>query len=188
MMRHLIIAALLGAAFWQLGQGGLIQAKAWLGQLLLERAWAETTEVGQAVRPWPGAVSHPVARLRVPELAIDRLVLHGAEPPILAWGPGLESGPHGHRLIAAHRDTHFRFLEQVEPGHRMHLEMIDGTTEHWQVISRNVVDSRTTMIDMGLEAEQLTLVTCYPFDATHPGGPLRLVLALSPVTPLSLKP
>lgn len=181
MIRALVMVSLLAGGLWQMGQGGLVQAKGLLGQLLLERAFA-AADVSEPVQmPWPGAVSHPVARLHMPERGINRLVLDGADTPVLAWGPGLETGSNGHRMIAAHRDTHFRFLEHVEPGERLYLEMIDGTTEHWQVVSREVVDSRTTAIDMALDADQLTLVTCYPFTATTPGGPLRLVLTLIPI-------
>ena len=178
MIRSLLIAACVAAALWHFGQAGSVQAKAWLGQVLLERAWAGTEPEHPARKPWPGAVSHPVARLHVPELGIDRLVLHGADTPVLAWGPGMETGPGGHRLIAAHRDTHFRFLEHIETGHRLHLEQPDGHVEHWEVVDRAVVDARTTVLDMGLDADLLTLVTCYPFDAPTAGGPLRLVVSL----------
>ena len=179
MMRPLLISALLAAALWQLGQGGLIQAKAWLGQLLLERAWT-SADGPEPIKPWPGAVSHPIARLSVPSLAIDRLVLEGADTPVLAWGPGMEIGPNGHHMIAAHRDTHFRFLEQVELGDSFWLEQRDGSVRPWRVVDLAVVDSRRTAIDMNLNQERLTLVTCYPFDATSSGGPLRYLVGLLP--------
>jgi hypothetical protein len=91
-------------------QAGLVQGKAWLGQHLIDRAWQQVLERGEPVEPWPGAVSHPVARLSMPRLDIDQLVLDGADTPVLAWAPGMETGPNGQHLIAAHRDTHFRFM------------------------------------------------------------------------------
>jgi len=186
MIRSLLLVSLLAGGLWQIGQGGLIQAKAVLGQLLLERAFAAADADEPVQEPWPGAVSYPVARLHVPSQGIRRLVLEGADSPVLAWGPGMEIGPNGHRLIAAHRDTHFRFLEHVEPGETMSVEWVDGSIEHWRVVERQVVDSRITAIDMALEADQLTLVTCYPFTATTNGGPLRLVLTLTPeIEPLT---
>jgi sortase A len=180
MIRSLLLVSALAGGIWQVGQGGLIQVKALMGQLLLERAFASANVHDPVQQPWPGAISHPVARLHVPDRGIRRLVLDGAESPVLAWGPGMEIGPNGHRLIAAHRDTHFRFLEHVEPGETMSVEWVDGSIENWRVVERQVVDSRTTAIDMALEADQLTLVTCYPFTATTSGGPLRLVLTLNP--------
>lgn len=180
-MRSLVIFSMLTVSLLQLGQGASVQAKAWLGQRLLERAWAVGSEGGSAVSPWPGAVGQPVARLTMPRLGIDRLVLDSADTPTLAWGPGLETGPSGHRLIAAHRDTHFRFLERVEEGDRMALERLDGSSEHWRVVDRRIVDARVTRIDLALSEDRLTLVTCYPFDAAQAGGPLRLMVTLRPV-------
>lgn len=179
MTRTLLICVLLAGGFWQLGQGGLVQAKAWLGQALLEQAWA-TSDSDEPVKPWPGAVSHPIARLSVPSLALDRLVLDGADTAVLAWGPGMEVGPNGHHMIAAHRDTHFRFLEHIELGDLIWLEQRDGPARSWRVIDLAVVDSRETAIDMNLDQELLTLVTCYPFDARSTGGPLRYVVSLVP--------
>lgn len=178
MMRALVVCALVTVGILQLGQGLSVQAKAWLGQRLLERAWTAATDTGQAVSPWPGAVGQPVARLKMPRLGIDRLVLDSADTPVLAWGPGLEIGPGGHRLIAAHRDTHFGFLEDVAEGDRMILETLDGASEQWRVVDRRVVDARTSGLDMSQAGERLTLVTCYPFDAIEAGGPLRLVVTL----------
>jgi len=178
--RHLLIIVLLAAGLWQVGQGATVHAKALVGQVLLERAWARSAEGETTTNPWPGAVSRPVARMRVPQLNVQRLVLEGAETPVLAWGPGMETGPHGHRMIAAHRDTHFRFLEHLDIDHRLVLEHLGGKQERWQVVDRQIVDSRVIALDMGLAADLLTLVTCYPFDATAAGGPLRLVITLRP--------
>lgn len=178
MIRPLLICCLLAVGFWQIAGATGIQAKAWLGQVLLERAWARSQDSDQPVAPWPGSVSHPIARLQVPELQIDHLVLEGAETPVLAWGPGMEVGPHGHRLIAAHRDTHFRFLEQLDEGESVRLELASGDVEHWRVVDRKIVDARTTGLDLGASGDRMTWVTCWPFDAIEAGGPLRLLVSL----------
>jgi sortase A len=48
----------------------------------------------------------------------------------------------------------------------------------FRVRERAVVDSRTAVLAGADDARALVLVTCYPFDALRPGGPLRfLVLA-----------
>jgi sortase A len=182
-MRRVPIALLISLAAWQLGSAGWIQAKAGLGQWLLERAWERTQARGEPAEPWPGAVSHPVARLRMPRLDIDHLVLEGLETPVLAWGPGMESGERGHRVLAAHRDTHFSFLRHIEPGDRFELIDVDGRRRWWRVARIEVVDARRTGLDLESPGERLTLVTCYPFDAPVSGGPLRLVVQLRPLDP-----
>lgn len=179
---RIMIGLVAAVSLWQFGQAGVVHGKAWLGQWLLERAWQQSQDSGEPVAPWPGAVSHPVARLHVPRLDLDRLVLEGAETPVLAWGPGMETGPGGHRLLAAHRDTHFRFLERIETGDRFEMRYADGRVEHWRVRTTGVVDARDSALDMSLSAEVMTLVTCYPFNAATAGGPLRFVVGLEPAS------
>jgi sortase A len=56
------------------------------------------------------------------------------------------------------------------------VERRDGRRHRFVVSSTRVVDRR----DLGVVADagdtRLTLVTCYPFDAIRPGGPLRYVV------------
>lgn len=179
MIRMAMAGVMLAIAAWQLGQGSMIQVKAAAGQWLLERSWVRSLSTGSPVTPWPGAVSYPVAGLAVPRLGLRHLVLDSAETPVLAWGPGMEVGILGHRVIAGHRDTHFSFLGDLEPGDRIELALADGTIEHWRVAGIEVVDSRVTAIDMGRPGPLLTLITCYPLDALSPGGPMRLVVSLN---------
>ena len=187
MIRMTAIVLLVAMAAWSLFQAGQVQGKAWLGQQLLERAWNRSLDRGETVEPWPGAISHPIARLSMPRLDLDHLVLDGADTPILAWGPGMETGPNGQRLIAAHRDTHFRALRSIEPGDRARLQHVDGRIEDWTVARIDVVDARDTRIDMASDGNRLLLVTCYPFDASAPGGPMRLVASLHPASTSSLE-
>ena len=179
LLSRLLIASLLLAAFSQLAQFGWIHGKGLVGQWLMASAWAESDEDG-AASPWPRARTRPAARLFVPELELDRLVVEGVQTPNLAWGPGIETGPNGHVLIAAHRDTHFRFLGDLERGHRIELEQPAGVIRNWRVQESRIVDSRTTRLDMNARGPLLTLVTCWPLDAIDAGGPLRLVVSAVP--------
>jgi sortase A len=79
-------------------------------------------------------------------------------------------------VIAGHRDTHFAFLRDLEPGHRLTIESFSGATTDYEVIGLNVVDSRKGSVLLDTDDAVLTLVTCYPFDAVDPGGPLRYVV------------
>src|SRR5690606_25926119 len=69
-------------------QPAWLQAKAALAQVLLQSAWSQSRDSGDAVKPWPWADTHPVARLSVPRLAIDQIVLAGDAGRVLAFGPG----------------------------------------------------------------------------------------------------
>jgi sortase A len=119
--------------------------------------------------------------LRLPRLSVDQLVLSGLETPVMAWGPGMAVGEGGHRVIAAHRDTHFAFLRHVVVGDRLELVDADGRATWWRVERLQVVDARTTALDLHWGQAALTLVTCFPFDATAAGGPERFVVRLGPL-------
>ncbi len=87
----------------------------------------------------------------------------------------------GTTVLAAHRDTHFAFLEHTEVGDELRLQNADGRWFTYAVSSKQVVDSRTQPLMIAPEVGSLVLVTCYPFDAIAAGGPLRMVVEAVPV-------
>jgi len=180
--RALVGLALLSLAFglWQLGGAAIIHGKAWLAQRLLDRAWSATLANagagGEEVKPWPWADTWPVARLKVPDLDVDLYVLAGASGRTLAFGPAVVPGTEGlnHRILSGHRDTHFAFLRDLAEGARFRLQGRDGTWRDYVVRGHQVLDLRHPVTAQPAQgAELVTLVTCWPFDAIDPGGPLR---------------
>lgn len=189
-------------ALWQLGQGGYIQAKAWLAQVLIKQAWARTLEGEQHAKPWPWADTWPVARITVPGRDIERFVLAGANGRSIAFGPGHVFGTPlpgevGNSVIGAHRDTHFAFLRELQRGEvivvqnasafrwrLMPAEQALGRSQksvsgirRYRVEHSEIVDKRETRVLAQVPGEtRLTLITCYPFDALRAGGPLRYVV------------
>jgi sortase A len=120
----------------------------------------------------------------VPALDVDEIVLAGASGRTLAFGPGhldgtAAPGAPGLSVVSGHRDTHFRFLEDVQLGALIRVERPDGTWQDYRVTQTRVVNVETTRIAQTATGRpRLLLTTCYPFDAIVPGGPLRyLVLA-----------
>jgi sortase A len=61
-------------------------------------------------------------------------------------------------------------------GDRVHVERVNGAAFDFIVTDRRVADSRKQRIALEAPAPRLTLVTCYPFEAIEPGGPLRFVV------------
>jgi sortase A len=175
----IVMLATAGAA--TMGSGVYIYAKAALGQALLQHAWSRTAAGNAPVKPWPWADTHPLARLRVPHLDVDEVVLSGASGRTLAWGPGhlddsAPPGAEGNTVLSAHRDTHFRFLQRVVPGDAIVIERPGGAHVDYRVRDVFVADARTLRIPRDPTVPTLTLVTCYPFDALAPGGSLRYVV------------
>lgn len=185
--RRLAAVAALLLAVACLGQAGWIHAKAWLAQALIARAFEVGTGPGDSPqeRPWPWADTHPVAKLRLPGAERPLFVLAGNSGRNLAFGPTLDPasalpGDPGNSIIAAHRDTHFRSLATLAVGEQIEVERRDGRRLAFVVTAVEVVDSRRARLALDTGAPRLTLVTCYPFDAADPGGPLRFVATAVP--------
>jgi len=112
---------------------------------------------------------------------VDLIVLAGGSGRTLAFGPGhlgasALPGEIGNTIIAGHRDTHFRFLKDVEAGELLRVETAAGQGHLYEVTSVDIVDSRKGSVLLDTQAAMMTLVTCYPFDAREAGGPLRYVV------------
>ena len=178
---RIAVGLLLTVGLWQLGHGAWIHVKARLAQRLLLQAWHRTLAGEREVKPWPWADTWPVARLRVPAHGVDLIVLEGVSGRTLAFGPGhaegsAAPGSAGTALLSGHRDTHFRFLARVQPGDDVLLEAPRRAARRYVVRDVMVVDSRHAVIRTGDDVDRLVLLTCYPFDAVIPGGPLRYVV------------
>ncbi len=168
-------AVILTAAFFLL-DALWIPVKAEVAQVLLEFAWHRTLRGEAGARPWPWADTHPVAILEVPGAGISQVVLQGASGRNLAFGPTALSGVDGGDVvISGHRDTHFRFLQQLVPGDVLRLTTPKASVEY-QIAWREVVDSRERDLVLQNGVRRLTLLTCYPFDSPVAGGPLRYVV------------
>ena len=180
---RLVLLTLPLCGTWMLAEGGYIHAKARVAQILLKAAWTETLDGRQEVKPWPWADTWPVARLSIPRLGIHRIVLAGANGSALAFGPGhlFESarpGEDGHIIIAGHRDTHFQFLKDLRIGDVLELETDEQKTLVYEVSETRVVNENETQLLAETDERQLSLLTCYPFDAITSGGEQRyLVIA-----------
>lgn len=178
-----IAAALMFAVIgcWQVAHAGWIHARAALAQHLIAHSWNQSREGGLSRRPWPGADMRPIARLTVPARGIDLFVLDTASPRALAFGPAhisgtAQPGAPGNAVIVAHRDTHFAFLRDVGIHEEIDVEGALGTKARYRVREMAIVDQGESRVLDVADSAQLTLITCYPFDAVMPGTRLRYVV------------
>ena len=177
----LMCIALGAAGIASVGHGAYILAKAELAQWMLHSAWSRTQATGLPAKPWPWADTHPIARLIAADQDTDLLVLAGASGRTLAFGPGhLDGsalpGEPGNAILTAHRDTHFRFLQHVAVGDPIAIELPRGGRRHFRIREMRIVDQGELTFARDTRVPTLTLVTCYPFHAINPGGPLRYVV------------
>jgi sortase A len=180
-LARLPFLALAAFGLFLLGQGAIIPAKAWLAQILLDRAFAQSLASRAPTRAWPWADAWPVARIRVPRLGVEEIVLSGGSGEAMAFGPTLlpgsgRLGERGTAVFAAHRDTHFRFLKDVRPGDLIEVEEINGRTLRYRAGPGRVVRSDRYGVDRHALRPSIAMVTCWPIGATG-RGPLRYVVA-----------
>ncbi len=174
--------ALFAVASW-------IPVKAQVAQILLERAFAQSLVTGQPVKPWSWADTTPVARITIPRLGASAIVLNGATSEALAFGPAHLNetpapGDSGTSVIAAHRDTHFRFLEYIKVGDRIEIERSDGARLRYRVTGLRIADWNRTGIDAHAPGHNLVLSTCYPF-AGVVSGTKRFIVDAMRVEPVA---
>ena len=168
-------------AVYFLASAFYIQVKAMIAQNLLKSAWQSTLAGDSQVKPWPWADTWPVARLRVPALNIDQIVLAGDHGSSLAFGPGqrvheINDKATGLTMISAHRDTHFKFLKDVKLGQQIELQNEFGEVNTYQIEDMQIIDSEKMGIRTPEQGHWLTLITCYPFNSIDSRGPLRYVV------------
>jgi sortase A len=176
-----VVALLLVFALYQFSSAGWIYARATVAQHLIARSWESARQAGAAERPWPWADTRAVARLSVPARGVDLFVLDGTSNKALSYGPGhvsgtAQPGAAGNSVILAHRDTHFAFLRHLELDEEIDVETPSGKLARYRVREVSVVDKGDTRVMDAADSPQLTLITCYPFDAIEPGTTLRYVV------------
>ena len=110
-----------------------------------------------------------IARLRVPRLDLDLVVVNGTSTSDLRRGPGRheETFMPGERelvYVAGHRTTYgapFSDIDQLSPGEAIVLELPYGTVEY-RVTKQRIVDDNDLAVLESHGREELVLQACHP--------------------------
>jgi sortase A len=139
-----------------------------IGGRRLERAWAGE----QSAAPPKAAARRPavgdlLGRLEIPRLGLSALVAEGTDDGTLRTAIGHLPhtplpGERGNVALAAHRDTHFRALREIEVGDRIRIHSWEGETEY-EVTATQIVLPQDVSVLAPTADHTLTLITCYPF-------------------------
>ena len=185
-------AAVLAAGLCLTARAEYLHAKAKLAGVLIRRAWIETSRSGEPHAPWPWADTHPIARLQIPRLGYDEIVLDAANPRTLAFGPalllsGAPIGKAGNVVLAGHRTSWFLPLKEIAQGDTIRISWFDprkgGLSERdYSVDFIQVVEPQDVALLAPTSQDALTLVTCYPFGSS-PRSPLRYIVRALPLGP-----
>ncbi|MGF0538699.1 class GN sortase [Agrobacterium sp. ES01] len=178
-----LIAAVALGGLLLIADGLYMKAKASLSQVLLNRSFNAELAGDAGAKPWSWADFSTDARIVAPRLGKSAIVLSGATGEALAFGPAHlngtpEPGDEGTAVIAAHRDTHFSWLKDVEPGDLLEVERGDGTILTFRTSGSRIARWDESGIDPQAFGHNLALTTCWPFGATE-RGPLRYIVEAS---------
>lgn len=192
---RILCAVILTAGICLTGRSVYLQVKAKLAGILIRRAWEQSVRSGEPHAPWPWADTHPIARLRIPRLGYDEIVLEGATPRTMAFGPalllsGAGLGKPGNLVLAGHRTSWFRPLEGIALVDRIQIEWFDarrgGLYERTYTVTMiRVVEQDDVTLLAPTPEDALTLITCYPFGRS-PRSPQRYVVRASSLRPSRL--
>ncbi len=156
----------------------------WSGEIGQQQAGREWEALQEETEPVPVAVADgaAMARLWVPRLEKEEFVVKGASRRNLKKGPAWLAvtsppGASGNCVIAGHRDTHFRFLKDVQEGDEIRLEY-GKRVFRYRVESLQVVKPQNKELLRPAKGAVLTLVTCYPFYYVGPAPKRYIVRAV----------
>ena len=135
---------------------------------------------------WTASLGTPVARLLIPKIDLDEVVVEGVGDSELRAGPGhmpetVFPGAAGTSVISAHRDRHFHRLDGIAVRDTIVTEGAEGRTV-WAVERVRVVDADARVLRSSRTAK-LVLTTCWPIRYFGP-APDRLIVEAAPISSL----
>jgi sortase A len=135
-----------------------------------------------AFRPVEGQA---LGLIEVPAVGLEAAFLEGVTDETLMVGPGhlpgtALPGTNDVSVLAAHRDTHFRDLKDVEVGDTVVLRLPAGRFEY-RVTRLSIAEPDDTWVTVLRGRPMLRLVTCWPPNYLGP-APQRLVATAVPVS------
>jgi sortase A len=128
-------------------------------------------------------VGAAVARLVIPRIDLDEIVLEGVDNEQLNAGPGhlpgsVLPGARGNAIVSAHRDRHFSHFDALTVGDTLLTDSPVGRTK-WVIVSQRVVDKDARAL-FARSDTTLTLTTCWPIRFVG-AAPSRLIITAKPV-------
>lgn len=116
----------------------------------------------------PPAEGELLGRIQIPRIDVTAVVVEGVGKTSLRRAAGhipgtaLPSADEGNVGIAAHRDSFFRGLKDIQKDDTIELTTLDGT-HRYRVEWTKIVKPGDTSVLASTQEPALTLVTCYPF-------------------------
>src|ERR1700761_1411445 len=126
-----------------------------------------------------------LGRIEIPRVGVSAIVEEGESDSTLAQSVGHLAGTalpgqKGNVALAAHRDTYFRDLEDIQNGDEVYFTTATAIYKY-EVDDLSVVAPDDVSVIAPTNDSRLTLITCYPFHYVGP-APKRFVVTAHLVT------
>jgi sortase A len=182
---HVISNTLFALGILALAYAGFLFADAHAYQAVQIQKLEQASPAAQPRRLADGDV---LGKISVPRLQLDAIVVQGDSAVDLKRAVGHVSnsalpGERGNIALAAHRDTFFRPLPDIQIGDEIKFKTLDGSYGY-VVESMEVVDPTNVSVLQASSGHDLTLLTCYPFHYVGP-APKRFVVFAREIKPRS---
>jgi sortase A len=128
-----------------------------------------TTTTTPGSPPPPPAEGDATARIRIPDIGLDKIVVEGVTLDDLKRGPGHYPetplpGQPGNAAIAGHRTTYgapFGRINELEPGDEILVTTLQGTFRY-EMIEQLIVEPDQVEVLDDFGDNRLTLTACHP--------------------------
>lgn len=159
-----------------LGYAGFVYADSHVYQVLEVR---KIRQAGRFTEPRVLAEGDVIGEIQVPRVGLSAIVVQGDSPANLRRAVGHLSksalpGEWGNVALAAHRDTFFRPLRDIQLGDEIRFKTPERSFEY-VVESIEVVAPRDVRVLEPSSGHELTFITCFPFHYVGP-APKRFVV------------
>jgi sortase A len=132
----------------------------------VEVAFPNPADRGTAAIPPEG---DPVAKIVIPKIGVDKLVVEGVAVPDLKKGPGHYPetplpGQKGNAAIAGHRTTYgapFNRIDELVPGDEILVDTVQGHFRYL-VTEQHIVSPTQVEVIQDYGDNRLTLTACHP--------------------------
>lgn len=142
----------------------------WLGYSLppVQHAQGPAKETTEVQRPRDIPTGTVLGRVDIPRLHLSAIVRQGADEVTLKTAVGHVpstqlAGETGNFAIAAHRDTLFRALKDIQIGDAVMFESTEGKYQYKVVSTKVVKPTDVDVLRPQGDQKLLTMITCYPF-------------------------
>jgi len=175
-------------AVFYLGTFGYATARRMIYQKTAEEAFNAETATNETATTDPAQIPAGfLGKITVPRLDLSAVINEGVGDDTLSIAVGHVPGTalpggRGNIALAAHRDTLFRGLKDIQPNDEIDLDTVWGAYKY-RVKSFKVVEPTDVEPLRRTDSDVLTLITCYPFDYFG-HAPLRFVVEAHEVSAL----